>query len=558
MSIQRMRRRFAVQLRVALWALLLAFIIGLPLLFSQYRVPTSDEGGGGGAGAQVLARVNGEVVSKSTADRLFERGTTQLLQYYAAAGQPLGMEMLWRLRLDAMGQAVEQAILLQQAESLSVSVSKGEVKQRVQDLIDQELAYYKSQLQRQALEQYLAQVAADAENGAARQGGTMSEQQFRKWRLEMYTDPASGLRNDMTIERLQQSVVGQVSVTEEDLLQSYDAATLRRILVSLRPAGGDERTEEQARERAEELLAQVNQGADFAELAKSESDDPEAERTGGLMEDMRPGWLPAEWDRAVFSLQPGEVSGVIEGPQGYEIVKLEERSRQLPEDFEQNKEQLLNNFANRQRERVWGEYVADLAGKADIEIVDKEMLAYRALTENKQEEALALLREAVPQAQRAGGLGAAALFYELATLLASQNEWEEAAEFYAQSSDALSWGRGVGDRLPGGRAQALLGMASAYEGLGEIEEAVMWYTAASDSAEVPSIHAHLRATFERLGEEELAEREKEWMDRYEQRQREREEELAAQQKAFEEQQPGPQPTPQPSPAPESPPQSPDD
>jgi parvulin-like peptidyl-prolyl isomerase len=325
-----MRRRFAVQLRIALWALLLAFIIGLPLLFSQARIPTREEGGGGGAGAQVLARVNDEVVPKSTADRLFERGTTQLLQYYAAAGQPLGMETLWRFRLDAMGQAVEQEILLQEAGRLGVSVSKGEVKQRVQDMIDQELAYYKSQLQREALEQYLVQVAADAENRVARQGDTMSERQFRKWRLETYTDPASGLRNDMTIERLQQSVVGPVSVTEEDLLQSYDAATLRRILVSLRPAGGDERTEEQARERAEELLAQVNQGANFAALAKSESDDPEAEQTGGLMEGMRPGWLPAEWDRAVFSLQPGEVSGVIESPLGYEIVKLEERSRHRP------------------------------------------------------------------------------------------------------------------------------------------------------------------------------------------------------------------------------------
>jgi tetratricopeptide (TPR) repeat protein len=245
---------------------------------------------------------------------------------------------------------------------------------------------------------------------------------------------------------------------------------------------------------------------------------------------------------------------VIEGPQGYEIVKLEERSRQLPEDFEQNKEQLLSDFANRQRDRVWGEYVADLAGRADIEIVDKEMSAYRALTENRQEEALALLRDAVPQAQQAGGLGAAALFYELATLLASQNEWEEAAEFYAQSDNALSWGRGLGERLPSGRAQALLGMGQAYEKLGETEEAVMWYTAAGNVTEVPSIHAQLRSTFERLGEEELAEEEKEWMDRYEQRQREREEELAAQQQAFEEQQPGPQP----SPAPESPAQWPDE
>lgn len=543
MSIQRMRRRFAVQLRVALWALLAAFIIGLPLLFSQARIPTREEGAQ--TEARVLARVNGEPVLKSEAERLFEQQTDQMIQYAAAAGQPLDMGMLWQLRLGGMEQAIANSALRQQAQSLGVSVSKGDVKQRAQDLVDQELAFYKSQLEAERLEQHLAYVVANTEGQAAQPDDRMSERDFRKWRLAMVTDPAQGLRDQMMLERLQQSVVGQVSVTEEDLLRSYDEAKVRRILVALRPRGGEERTEEEARARAEEMLARVNAGESFAELAKSESDDPAARQTGGLLDRVRRGRGAAEWDRAVFSLQPGEISPVIEARTGYEIVKLEQLTRQLPEDFEETKDQRLSSFSGEERNRVWGQYVADLTDKADIEVVDQEMLAYRALSEGKLEEAIASLTAAVAEVQEAGGLAAASVFYQLATLLASKNEWKEAVEFYAQSSDALSWSRGRGERLPGARAQALLGMARGYENLGEVEEAVLWYTATSDATEVPSIHSQLRSAFQRLGREELAKREKEWMDRYEQQQREREQALEAERKALEEQQAGPPPVPSP-------------
>jgi parvulin-like peptidyl-prolyl isomerase len=538
-----MRRRFAVQLRVALWALLAVFIIGLPLLFSQARIPAREEGAQ--AQARVLARVNGEPVLKSGAERVFEHGIDQSIQYAVATGRPLDMGLLWQLRLGAMEQAIANATLLQQAQSLGVSVSKGDVKQRAQDLVDQQLALFKSQLDGERLEQQLAYVVANTEGQAGRPDDRMSERDFRKWHLSMLTDPAQGLRDQMVLERLEQSVVGQVSVTEDDLLRSYDEAKVRRILVALRPPGGEERTEEEARAQAEELLARVKAGEDFAELAKSESDDPAAQQTGGLLDRVRRGRWPAEWDRAVFSLQPGETTPVVEAPTGYEIVKLEQLARQLPDDFEETKDQLLGRFAQEERNRVWGQYVTDLTDKADIEVVDQEMLAYRALSEGKLEEAIASLTAAVAEVQEAGGLAAASVFYQLATLLASKNEWKEAVEFYAQSSDALSWSRGRGERLPGGRAQALLGMARGYENLGEVEDAVLWYTATSDATEVPSIHSQLRSAFQRLGREELAKREKEWMDRYEQQQREREQALEAERKALEEQQAGPQSLPSP-------------
>ena len=257
------------------------------------------------------------------------------------------------------------------------------------------------------------------------------------------------------------------------------------------------------------------------------------------MEGVSRGRMPDEWDTAVFALEPGQVSDVIELSWGYEIVQMESIERRLPEDFSQNKEKLLANLAERKRTDAWGDYVEALREKVTISYEDPEILAYQSLTQGDQEEAIGKLEQAVEAAQMERDLGAASVFYQLATLYAARNEWEKAAEAYGQAGDLLlARGR---ETMPGGRAQALLGMGRSYEHLGDVEEAVMWYTAASDSTDIPSIHSQLQTTFQRLGHDELVEREAEWLADYEQRQRERQEALEAQQKAMEEQQARPRP-----------------
>jgi len=539
MSIQRMRRRFAVQLRVVLWALTIAFIVGLPLVFSPGRFFGGNDGKPReeDRSTAVVAQVTGEPVTRADVQRHFEQMIRQLLPIYASMGQPVGLERLWQFRLEAMEQAIQTKLQIEDAKTQGISVSKNELKERAEQQVDEQVAQLKGQFGGEDLEKVLAQIVA--ENDPQEQPRSkMSERQFRKWALELTMAPGSGLRENMVSEKLRQSVVGDVSPTEPDLLQSYDRATLRHIVVSRVLAGKPERSDEEAKKRAEALLARVNEGEDFAALAKAESDDPMAEGTGGLLEDFGRGRMPPEWDKAVFSLKPGQVSPVVPTPSGYEIVQMVKVERQLPEDFEKDKDKLLTNFVQQKQEEAWREHTMELREKAEVEIVDPEMRAYQAAMQGQQEEATTLLKEAAPQARIEGGLGAASVFFELANLEASRGNWQAAVEAYAETGDALLSDEGA--MLVGGRAQALLGMGGAYEQLGEVEEAVLWYTAASDSTEMPSLHEQLRMTFERLGKDDLVTREKEWLDNYEALQRERQEAMEAEAKAAQEREATPQ------------------
>ncbi|XCN74756.1 MAG: SurA N-terminal domain-containing protein [Candidatus Electrothrix aestuarii] len=104
--------------------------------------------------------------------------------------------------------------------------------------------------------------------------------------------------------------------------------------------GDSEAVRTEKKKQAEEVLQLAHEeGSDFSELAKEYSEGPTKEK-GGDLGFFSNGRMVPPFDQAVFSLQPGEISEIVETQFGYHIIKLEEIRPASVRTYEQVRDNL--------------------------------------------------------------------------------------------------------------------------------------------------------------------------------------------------------------------------
>jgi hypothetical protein len=134
----------------------------------------------------------------------------------------------------------------------------------------------------------------------------------------------------------------QVGIDEDALRTEYEAdpdhELVVRHLVVLSERWRPEEHRDSARARAREALERVRAGEPFEAVIAEYSDEPGAAERGGLLQPGREGsWVREFWDAAA-SLEPGQVSDVVETEFGFHVIRLEGRDR-VP--FEEARDRVL-------------------------------------------------------------------------------------------------------------------------------------------------------------------------------------------------------------------------
>lgn len=145
-----------------------------------------------------------------------------------------------------------------------------------------------------------------------------------------------------------------MQVSQNDLQQYYnqhqdefripETVTVRHILIKTPTPGPDGKVDpkavEAAKAKADDIVKQLKSGADFAELAKKNSDDPGSAQNGGLLPAITRGRTVPEFEQAAFSTPKGQTTGVVRTGYGFHIIRVEDKQTARVKPLDEVKAQL--------------------------------------------------------------------------------------------------------------------------------------------------------------------------------------------------------------------------
>jgi peptidyl-prolyl cis-trans isomerase SurA len=294
----------------------------------------------------IVVKVNGDIITTGELARNRKDLEAALKQQGLNAAQ-LEAELKAREQ-NILRDRVDNLLLVQKAKELGLSVDS-EVSKRLADM----------QRQAKITDRDKFQEMVSRESG-------MPFEDFRQQ-----------LRDQMMTQRLVQQEVGsKITIPKADQQKYYDEhkdefirkdrVFLSQIAVST--TGKDPKDVPALEKKAKALVERARQGEKFAELARDNSDDPDAAQTGGVLPALDTADLNAQLKDIVSKQERGYVTDPLPVEGGFLIFKIEEKHTAGLASFEEVAEEIMGKLWEPRFEAASRPYLTDLRMQAFLEI----------------------------------------------------------------------------------------------------------------------------------------------------------------------------------------------
>ncbi|MDQ7819282.1 MAG: peptidylprolyl isomerase [Armatimonadota bacterium] len=284
-------------------------------------------------GTAVAASVNGEVIYQRELDAEVDAIARQ---YGIDASTPDGRRQRREIARIVLDQLIDQRLILQQARLHNALPTEADVDAQVAEI------------------RRTFPTDADFEAALAQRRLTLA-------------DLRSRLRSSLAVRRLL-TRVAPVTVSEDEVVRYFrehrgefdrpEQVRVRHILLD------DQRV-------AELVLGRLRRGELFDALARQYSRDADSRERGGDLGWVSRGQLVPEFEQVAFSLQPGQVSGVVRTQYGYHIIQLLERRPPVAATLDQVREQVRQRLLASKQEAAFQQWLQTVRAQARIVRTDR-------------------------------------------------------------------------------------------------------------------------------------------------------------------------------------------
>jgi len=304
--------------------MLFAVLSGI-LLFLMIGCGLRDKAG---EADEVIATVDGSSVTLSEYKSAFEKLKSQLPK-----GDSLDPEGINTLKMNLLNQLIEKKILMAESGKLGITVSEAEINDQINKIVGE---------------------YPDSDTFNSR----MKEENIDipSWKKE--------IEYQIMLDKLVRTVAGSdIVVNPEEVRKYYDdhldqynyPTRVRALQIML-----------ETREQAQTILDEIKGGADFSELAKTYSISPDSEKGGDLgffsEDEMPPSFS------VVFTMKPGDLSGVVESEYGFHLFKIIDRREAKMLSLEEARPEIEEKLKRLKSEEKYGAWFEQIRKNKKIEV----------------------------------------------------------------------------------------------------------------------------------------------------------------------------------------------
>ena len=260
-------------------------------------------------------------------------------------------------------------------------------------MLEQFMSQMGGQLEKQAIDQFINQSliekeatrqeipVSDEEIDAviAKLSGTLPEGMTMEQALKAQNMQLADLRESVTgNERMRKLYEAQTAAaaksTDAEVKTFYtenaerfkaeESASASHILIACDDKA-DEAAHAKAKADTEAILVKLNEGGDFAAMAKEHSACP-SKAQGGSLGSFGRGRMAPEFEEASFSQEIGKVGGVVKTQFGYHLILVTDRSEAGARTLEEVSEEIGTHLDRQAQEEIFGTFIEGLREKAEI------------------------------------------------------------------------------------------------------------------------------------------------------------------------------------------------
>ena len=313
------------------WFVVMIFILGFSLPSSAGEKPVPED---------KVATVDGSVITRGDLNREMNNMQRQLEKQ----GRQLDDSQIAEMKNETLENLINRELLYQEGKKTGIEIES--------QAVEKEFGNLKKQFS--------------------------SEEEFRKALTEIHlseTAMKNELKKRLTIQQfIEDKVVKKIVVSEKETKTYYDEnpaffkkpeqVRASHILIKIEtPADDSKKTD--ARKKIQEIRQRLQKGEDFAELAKKFSDCPSGANGGDLGYFSR-GQMVEPFEKAAFSMKPGEMSDIVETRFGFHLIKVVDKQAAATLDYEATKEKISRYLKNMKVQQEVDRLIEKLRAKAEI------------------------------------------------------------------------------------------------------------------------------------------------------------------------------------------------